>query len=238
MKRGTRISLGIVLTVSMLLAGLIIGMWCGGTFLVAKSAGLAGAAEVIWYGLLGAIVAGIIGFVLSRKLNGKPLVWTTVLLGPVGLVLAVLVIRAYSASQKETQAHLEEAYNNLPAFQAVLEQDGGPAFERVEIDWAARRYTAIVDGRSCSARLSGPEAVALLGSLRDADLVLFKNAAPCDNAGATHTLTYTIKESKPPFTVGSVSFGDGCLAQHPALERPFEAARDILQGGDFPKSCQ
>lgn len=238
MKRGRHIFLAIVLTVSLLLVGLIIGMWAGGTFLVAGSDGLAGAATVIWHGLLGATVAGVIGIVLSRKLSDTPLVWAAVLLGPIGLVVAIQMIRIYSAYQQEAQAHLEQAYNNLPPFQAVLEQADGRTFERLEIDWTARRYTARVNGRSCSAQLSGPEAVALLGSLRDADLVLFKNAAPCNSDDATHTLTYTIKESLPPFTHGSVAFGPDCLAQHPALSRPFESARDIVQDGDFPMSCQ
>ncbi len=74
MKRGTRILLGTVLSISMLLAGLIIGMWGSGTFLVERNAGLAGAAEVIWYGLLGAAVTGIIGVLLSRNLSGRSLV--------------------------------------------------------------------------------------------------------------------------------------------------------------------
>jgi len=238
MKRVTRIFLGIVLTVSMLLAGLIIGMWAGGTFLVSRSAGLAGAAEVFWYGLLGAAVAGVTGFVLSRNLEGRKLVWTAVLLGSVGLAVAILLIRGYSASRQEMQAHLQEAYDNLPAFRAILEHAGGPAYERIEIDWPERGYTAIVDERICSARLSGPEAVALLGSLRDADLILFRNAAPCGDTDVTHTLTYTIEESRPPVTKGSVSFGHDCSTKHPALERPFETALDILRDGDFPKTCR
>ncbi len=238
MKRSTRLLLGIMLTVSLLLAGLIIGMWVGGTFLVARSAGLAGAAQVIWYGVLGSVVAGVTGVVLSRKLSGRPLVWTTILLGPVGLVIAVLMIRGFSASQKEIQAHLEKAYENLPAFQVVLEHDVGAAFDRMEIDGTARRYTALVEGRSCSAQLSGAEAVAVLASLRDADLILYRNETPCSGTGAAHTLTYTIEESLPPVTRRSVSFGRSCLVKHPALGRPFAAAGDLLQDGDFPTTCQ
>jgi len=237
MKRSSRIFLGLVLTVSMLLSGLIIGMWTGGTFLVDRSAGLAGAAEVIWYGLLGATAAGITGLVLSRKLDGRQLVWAAVLLGPVGLAITILLIRGYSVSRQEMQAHLEEAYRNLPTFQAVL-QYGGPDFERIEIGWPEPGYTAFVDDRTCSARLSGPEAVALLGSLRDAHLVLFRNAAPCDDTDLTHTLTFAIEESRPPDTEGSVSFGPQCARQHPELERPFEAALEVLRDGDFPKTCR
>ncbi len=238
MKRGTRILLGVILTVSMLLAGLIIGAWAGGTFLVERSSGLAGAAEVIWYGLIGGIAAGIIGFVLSRKLEGKPLLWTTILLGPIGLAVAILMIRGYSQSQQEMEAHLQEAYKNLPAFTVVLDHPDHDAFQRMEVDWANQRYSAAVNTVTCTAQMSGEEAVAMLSALREADLVLFRNASPCNDTDPTHRLTYTITEGKPPHSQGDVAFGKQCLSQHPGLAKPFEAAQDMFDSGDFRKACE
>ncbi|MFN3232373.1 MAG: hypothetical protein ACE363_09470 [Alphaproteobacteria bacterium] len=239
MKRGTRIVLGIVLTVSMVLAGLIVGAWLGGTFLVSQNAGLAGAAEVIWYGLLGAIIFGIIGFILSRKLDGKPLVWTAILLGPVGLAVAIVMIRGYSQSQKEMEAHLTEAYRNLPPFTVTMVRPGGDAFEKIEIQSASLSYVAQVGGRTCSAQISGEEKVKILTALRDADVLLYNTPNPC--SGTTGApwgeLDFTIQEAKPPVTQRSVKIDQACLSQFPVLEVPFEAARKLLRDGDFPQDC-
>lgn len=238
MNRGTRIVLGIILTISMLLAGLIIGAWVGGTFLVSKGSGLAGGAEVFFYGLIGGVIAGVLGFVLSRKLNGKPLVWTTILLGPVGLAVAILMIRGYSQSQSEMEAHLQEAYKNLPVFNVVVDHPDNADFQRMEVDWATQRYTAAVNNVTCTAQISGKEAVAMLTALREADLVLYRNANPCNGANPSHRLTYTITEGKPPHSQGDVAFGTDCIALHPQLEKPFIAAAKLLISGDMPKSCQ
>ncbi len=230
--------LGFLLTVSLALSGLIAGMWGGGTFLVDKNAGLAGAAEVFWYGLLGALLAGCAGFVLARRLGDRYLGFATLLLGPVGLAVLVLIIRAYSAAQRETQAHLEAAYNRLPGFHAILEHRGGPGFDRIEINWSARQYILTTGDRTCTSQLSGRDAVAILENLRAVDLVLSEHAGACGATAADYSLSYQINDTKPPVAQGRAEFGQDCLAQFPALEKAFVVAREIVRDGDLPENCR
>lgn len=237
MKPFYRLALGAVLTVGLGLCCALLGMFVAGRCCVPSGSGLAGPGIVVGYGALAGIVGGIVGAVLALVLPPRRLAPAAAVTGIAGGVVLVLLTIAVWRGSAQTEAHLEEAYDRLPAFTLEITMPpGAPAarFERFVADWGGREAVVEGDGLSspCRAPLTGREAVALLGALREAEGVLYANPDAC--AGFEEpplfTLSFVIPEARPPDTRGEVAPGPGCLARWPALAAPMEEAERQQRG--------
>ncbi len=239
MTRRKRIVLGVIFVVSLMICGLVVGTWVGGRVFVPPGSGLAGPAIALGYGLLGAGISGLAAFVLSIYLSPGRLLGIVLPVGVVGAVLAVLLGNAHLASRSESAAFLEKAYTELNAFRVTLVDAGAP-FQRLEADWNSRRYTAVANGKTCSATLSGKEAVALLSALRSVGGVVLKDAYPCAGTpgAAEREIEWYIPEHLPPDTAGKLAITDACASRFPELNEPFDAAARIFRHGDHRKECR
>lgn len=232
-----RFALGAVLAIGLGLCCLLLGMFVAGRCCVPPGSGLAGPGIVVGYGVLagiaGAIAGGVLGFVLPPRRLAFAAALTGIAGGAVLVLLAITVVKG----RAQTEAHLQEAYHRLPAFtlEIAVPADAPPArFERFVADWGNREAVVYGDERSagCRASLSGPEAVALLGALREAEGVLYANPDVCAGFAESplFTLAFFIPEALPPDTRGKVAPGPGCLARWPALATPMEEAERQQRG--------
>ena len=246
MTRRMRILLGAVFVIAFMLIGLVLGTMIGGRYFVAPGSGLAGPAIALGYGVLGAAGLGIAALGLAIYLPPRWLLATALPAIVAGMAIAVLIGRAMTKSNAERDAHLEQAYANLNRFTVVLAHPApgaGRAFARMEAQWdRGGVYTALLgegDGRRCSAALSGREAVALLGALRGAEGVLYRDPAPCADApgAAGGEIEWTIREVKAPDSLGKIAITAACASKYPQLLEPFKAAAEILEDGDNPTTC-
>ncbi|MEN3974428.1 hypothetical protein [Emcibacter sp. SYSU 3D8] len=241
MTRGKRIALGVVFVIFLVLCGLVAGTFVGGRFFVPPGSGLAGPAIALGYGLLGAAVAGVAGGLLAYFLPPKWLLGAALPVSVAGLLIGIKLTDIYLDSARAGQAHLEQAYNDLNKFRFVLvHHEPGAPFQRLEADWGQRRYVVVSEGRQCAGPLSGKEAVALLGALREVEGLVYRTPDPC--AGSTGSvereLDWFIPEHLPPDTQGKHAITASCAALHPELEKPFEAATEIFSRGGHRKRCQ
>jgi hypothetical protein len=228
----------------MMVCGLVAGTFVGGRFFVAPGSGLAGPAIALGYGLLGAGLAGVVGGLLAWLL---PPVWFLGAALPVavaGVIFGIVIVNGYLRSQAEMQAHIEEAYDNLLKFKVTLIHVGADdaPFARMEADWGARRYTAVTsdtEPTTCTAELSGEEAVALLQALRGVEGVVLKDAFPCAGSlGAVEReLDWFIPEAMPPNSQGKHAITAACAVEYPALDKPFAVAAEIFRNGDRAREC-
>lgn len=244
MTRRRRVVLSIVFVFFMMVCGLVAGTYVGGRFFVPPGSGLAGPAIALGYGIIGVGVAAVIGSVLAYVLPPKWFLGAALPVTIVGVVLLIVIVNAYLVAEERKQAHLDEAYKKLNKFRVTLvhvKEDDAP-FKRMEADWGERRYTAApneADARTCTAALSGAEAVALLGALREVEAIVLKDAFPCAGTlgEVERQLDWFIPEATPPDSQGKHAITTACLEQYPALQTPFEAAADIFLNGDHAKEC-
>jgi hypothetical protein len=244
MTRPGGIILNIAFVFFMAVCGLVAGTYVGGRFFVPPGSGLAGPGIALGYGVIGAALAGIAGGLLARFLPSKWFLGVGVPVAVAGVALTIVVVNAYLRAEAEMAAHLEEAYERLNEFSVTLvhlDDDAAP-FKRMDVNWGERRYTAItndVGSSTCAAMLSGREAVALLGALREVEGVVLKNPLPCSGTpGAVEReLNWFIPEHLPPDSQGKHAITAACAARHPALDKPFEAAAGIFRRGDHAREC-
>jgi hypothetical protein len=71
MKQRNRIIMGVVFVFFMMVCGLVAAVYFGGKFLVPRDSGLAGSAMVVGYGLVGAVLGGVVGGFLAYALPLK-----------------------------------------------------------------------------------------------------------------------------------------------------------------------
>jgi hypothetical protein len=245
MTRRRRIVLGVVFVLCMMICGFVAGVFVGGRFLLPPGSGLAGAAIVLGYGILGAGLAGIIGIALAYVLPPKSFLGAALPVTVAGLVFGIIIVNGYLRSQAEMQAHLEQAYSDLLKFRVTLAYlDAGDApFGRMEADWGERRYAATAvagEPTTCTAELSGEEAVALLEALRGVEGVVLQDEFPCAGTlGAVEReLDWFIPEALPPNSGGKHAITAACASKYPALNRPFEVAAEIFRNGAHAKECR
>jgi hypothetical protein len=244
MTRRTRIVLGVVFVLGMMICGLVAGAFIGGRFLLPPGSGLAGAAIVLGYGILGAGLAGVVGGLLAWLLPPKWFLGAALPVTVAGVVFGIIIVNGYMRSRAEMQAHLEQAYEDLLKFRVTLvylDAENAP-FMRMDADWGARRYTATTNGAeptTCTAELSGEEAVVLLEALRGVEGVVLRDEFPCAGTlgEAERELDWFIPEALPPNSEGKHFITATCAAAYPALVRPFEDAAEIFRRGDHAKEC-
>lgn len=244
MTRRGRIALGVVFVLGMMVCGLVAGTYVGARFFVAPGSGLAGPAIALGYGILGAGLAGVVGGLLAWVL---PPVWFLGAALPVtvaGVIFGIVIVNGYLRSEAEMQAHLDEAYDNLLKFKVTLVYIAAAdaPFARLEADWSERRYTATTsdtEPTTCTAELSGEEAVALLEALRGVEGVVMQDEFPCAGSlGAVEReLDWFIPEAMPPNSQGKHAVTAACAAEYPALDRPFAVAAEIFRSGDHTREC-
>jgi hypothetical protein len=241
----TRIIIGILFVLCSLPFGALIGAYVGTRYFVPGGSGLANPVVGLYYGAIGAAIMGVVAIILSIYLSRGWLLGLSIPVIVIGVVCGLIFLTLYLKFKEKSEASLQEAYDKLNQFEATLTYDDGdaaPPFRRMEVDWSKRQYsatTAGADPQTCTADLSGEDAVALLGALRGAEVVLAKNPSPCSGTtGAVERrIRWHIREAKPPDYEGDVALTAACAEQHPELAKPFDVAARILQSGDGPKQC-
>jgi hypothetical protein len=103
-----------------------------------------------------------------------------------------------------------------------------------------RSFSYTAGGQRCSAPLDGAQAVELLTALRNAEGVLYRNPAPCPATAEApvYRLRFTIREAKPPETVGNIALTPTCLSALPALGEPHSAAEALLAAAGDRADCR
>lgn len=244
MTRRGRIALGVVFVLGMMVCGLVAGTYVGARFFVAPGSGLAGPAIALGYGVIGAGLAGIVGGLLAWLLPPRWFLGAALPVTVASVIFGIVIVHGYLRSEAEMRAHLEQAYDDLLKFRVTLvhmDADNAP-FARMEADWGERRYTATTgdaEPSTCMAELSGAEAVRLLEALRGVESVVLKDQFPCAGSlGAVEReLDWFIPGAKPPDSQGKHAITAACAAEHPALDRPFAVAAEILLSGDHAREC-
>ena len=122
MNRRKRTFFGIGLTLAFAITFFMLGAFLAGKLGVAEGQGLAGGAIVLGYGLVAGIIGLILGVVLSRYLSAQWLVRLSIVFGLIATVLFWRIFTAISDSRSQLKAHLEQAYDNFPKFQVVIDQ--------------------------------------------------------------------------------------------------------------------
>jgi hypothetical protein len=184
MTRRRRIILGVLFVFFTTVCGFMAGLYIGGSFFLPPGSGLAGPAIVLGYGVVGAGLAGVVGVALAYFLPPNWFLGALLPIAVAGVVSSIILVKGYLRSQAQLQAHLEQGYENLNRFSVTLVHltDQNAPFKRMDADWEMRRYTAITNDakpKTCTAKISGREAVALLGALREVEGVLLQDAFPC-----------------------------------------------------------
>jgi len=242
MTRGRRVLLGALLALGLagcaFAAAAVIAARC----CVAEGSGLAGPAIVAGYGILGALLGALAGAGLAVVLSPRPLIVGTVLAGSGGLLVYGALLSGYLVARSETAAHLQQAYERLPAFSMELiqlEETDPDSFHSFGADWQARQYTVAQGSRHCALPLAGADAVELLGALRDVELVLLEDPFPCAGTlgAVVQELAFSIPAPKPPDTAGRLAITAACLERYPNLQRPFAAARRLHRDHGWPADC-
>lgn len=147
----------ILLVLGLVFIGLAAGTYLGGHFLVPAGSGLAGGPMALGYGLLGALITGILGIVPAVRLSGKKLARVALLVGTVAVFLLAGLTARFRQVQR-ARMDPDSAYQGLAGFSVSLEQIVivDPYLStRTELDSQRRRWaTTLPDGRHCRGTLS------------------------------------------------------------------------------------
>ena len=242
MNKKNRILLGILLSLAFAVSFFMLGAFLAGKMGVAEGQGLASGAIVVGYGLRGGVAGIVLAIILSVYLPARWLITLCVIFGIAGTFLFWKIFGAISESRDQSQAHLEQAYENLPKFQVQMANAGGNTvlpFEQMEMNWGNRNYRVVTGGSSCTVELSGKQAVQMLTALREVDRITFQDPFPCAGTLGQELVKFDmiIPESLPPDTEAKLAITRACLQQHPELEAPLTAAREIHRANGMPKDC-
>jgi hypothetical protein len=229
-----RLLRGAVLSIGLTLGCFVLGMFVAGRCCVPPGSGLAAAGIVIGYGALAGIGGLISGVVLGMALPVRVLGPVAVGAGVLGTVVMGSLIAVVLQGRSASRAHLQEAYDRLPAFTLnIAIPRGAPEspFERFSVDWGRREVVIVAGATSCRASLDGPQGVAFLSAVRAAEGVLYAEPQACadDRGEPSYSLTFEVLEALPPPTRGDVSPGESCLQLWPALDAPMAEARRQLR---------
>lgn len=241
MTRRRRILLGVLLALGLggcaFAAGAVIAARC----CVSPNSGLAGPAIVAGYGILGGLLGALAGAALAFVLAPRALAIATTLAGTGGLLVYGALFSGYLVARSETEAHLQQAYERLPGFRMRLthHQDTDVAFAAFSADWQTRQYVVSRDARHCTVPLAGAAAVALLGALREVELVMHRDPFPCAGTlgSVVQKLEFSIPSPTPPDVSGKLAITSACLERYPGLGRPFEAAQRLHRDHGWPADC-
>ncbi len=239
--RTGRVLRGLVLAIGLAGCGFALGAVIGGRCCVPADSGLAAGAIVVGYGLLGAFVGVAGGVVLAWWLPIRALTWTTVIAGAGGIAVMASILTAVLAALAEQDAHLEAAYQRLPAFRMTLSRadPAGLPFRSFSARWQQRETTASYGGRACRGSLSGGDAVTLLGALREVEVVMAGDPFPCAGTlGAElYRLEFFIPSPTPPDSTATLRLTAACLERHPQLGGPLAAVESLTRAADWPDAC-
>jgi len=217
-----KIFLRIIFITSAAFIGLIVIASIGGRFLVSKSAGLAGGAMVLGYGILGALVCLIVASFISFKLPLARLRIITIVMGLVALIFIILT--AFNI-QKINSARLDPAseYSGLPHFSITVQQTKiiDPVLStRYTINTTERKWTSTLpDGRICQGTLSAKAHKAisqpLLNLSKDADTVIQNCLQTAQNA--EKELNWKFLNPTEGIQKGQIAISQACLNEHPDM---------------------
>lgn len=178
--------------VAALILGAVLGVFIGGEYFVAKSAGLAGAAEVLFYGLCGGLFGLIAGRSCSRRLPWLQAWLGAYILGAGALLVFALGVLGFSEQSRELDAELERAYNNVPAH--TLQIYDWQTVAHFQYDSRDRTVQAKVEARTCSGQLSGSDRIIVITALRGLEANLALSSATCDDCVTGTRVAWYIEE--------------------------------------------
>lgn len=227
---------GIALVLALSLIGLVFSAWLASTLGAAEGQGLAGAAIVLGYGVLGAVGAMALGLVLCFALPRS----SVRRLGPALLALALLALTilftlAYLRQQRQSEQ--DAAYEGIPAFHASLRQTviTDPHLRvYIGVDGPAREWQQTgpaPENMHCTGTVPADKLRRLAGALETLDALPAELLAPCEQAAeaATRALQWTFANPR------SLPISPTCLRIHEVSVAVAQMERATIDGRDI--SC-
>jgi hypothetical protein len=226
-----RFLVGLILSLSLAVCGLALGTVVGGRFFVPAGQGLAGPAEALAYGVLAALGGVVLGVMVAFVLRGALLKTLTLVSFVLAAGVVAYVAYAMRVNRAELDAYMDEQISGLPPFVLTVLHSAdaaGRPFASVTYDGGRNTLSLTrTDGSVCSGRIppAGREKAALLGAIRNVELVLANTPVPCTDGGPVlHEFEFSVEEALPPNTTASAAVTQACLAEHPELQGLIERA--------------
>ena len=109
----------------------------------------------------------------------------------------------------------------------------------MHMDWGNRNYQLTADGNQCTVEMSGEQAMKMLTALRAVENTILSEAFSCADSPGDEILKFEmfIPEALPPNTEAKLTITEPCLQEHPELEPPLVAAREIHRANGIPEKC-
>jgi len=226
--------------------GFALGAWAGARLLVPAGAGLVGGAMVLWYGLLGVLLALAAGIVAIRALDPSRLKPVALTAGGLATAVLVMIGLMVTEQRREHDAHFRQSMAMLPPFELVLAGSIATAVHRFaydseDNDWRVQR----ADGGQCRGGLPADKAgdrarLELLSALRGLDVAgVLVHPPACQQAGkALAILEVEIREHKPPVTTGRLRLTRACRKQIPEVEALLESVAAVYRRHGRELVCQ
>lgn len=232
----------IVLVLSFILLGLIMGAWIGSQFFVTKSDGLVGGVIVLWYGVLGAIILLVISIILIRKLQGRSLSLTAI-------IFALIVISVYGIFTYKQQAEFQNELGSQDDYEAAgkftvtmerLDLSDPFLFVKMEIDSRSRKWIQTGPAPKNEVFSASLPAKQLL-TLREALNIMARlpadvlNNCNSDQGVATKRLTWHLLDTEEYLAgtgliiKGSVNINAACLGEHFAIFKALQLVEKASQ---------
>jgi hypothetical protein len=234
MSRSQRLVLGVLFALALALCAFVPGMWVGGQT-VDEHAGLAGGAIVFMTGLLISAAALVVGAILAYVLSARLLQALTIIAGIPAVLVVIFIGHGYLNYARERDAFHDDQIANLPPITLSLSQTeavAGRAFAEIEYDTAQMRYIVTsTNGALCTEDLPAQsrDKVRLLTALRNVEILLARQPAPCADGVVLHRAHFRIREAQPPDTAGTVDMTSVCLEEHPELRALVTVAKAVFE---------
>ena len=233
----------ILLALSLLSLGLVLGATTGAQLFVTRADGLAGGAMVLWYGILGALVLLVIGIILGLKLQGTLLLLAALIFT---VLAAILYGMATFKSMAMTKAELgsDSAYEAAGQFTVTMERldTSDPyLFVKMEINSRKRTWTQTgpaPDHEVFYAHIKAKTLVEIRVALNKVAAINTEELADChsDQGPANKRLRWDLMDAQIPqngqglVKKGVVNINAACLREHFEIVRALSLVEKASQG--------
>ncbi len=222
----------LLLIISLALIGLSAGTWVGGHFLVPEGSGLAGAPMALGYGLLGAIVLLVVGFVAAFRLRGSSL-------SNVALISAIVATLVYGALTYRWMLNAaasrepDTAFAVAGEFNATMERldiSDPYLFVKMEVDSRNRQWTQTgpaPDHAICSAKINAKTLTGMRVALDNLAAMSETDFTACraPPGPAIKRLSWDLKDAQIPQDLpgfapkGRLDISAACAQNHEVVAR-------------------
>lgn len=237
--------LRILFSLVVALVFLAIGTVVGGIYFVPAGSGLAAAPIALSYGLITALIVGLLAFILYPRITPAQRKWLWLPAVTSLFIIAAILVRSYIITQSDQQAYLDEMRRNFPPFeltwQSAEEFDRG--FTRLQLnsmDGSVR--IGYADGRNCTATIgeTSTEKSDLLAALRNIEGEVYRNPQLCSANGGVgdNSFVYTIHEILPPANSADLELSQSCLDSNPLLATALDSIERVYRRLRRSQQCQ